>query len=54
MNLDRLGVHTYSVHHGVKELKEIRKQLAKVAQGWIGRVAANERARGANLAWGVH
>lgn len=33
MNLDRLSVHTYSVHHGVKELKEIRDQLAKVAQG---------------------
>lgn len=29
MNLDRLSIHTYGVHHGVKELKEIREQLAK-------------------------
>jgi len=31
VNLDRLSVHTYSAHHGVKELKKIREQLAKAA-----------------------
>lgn len=29
MNLDRLSVDTYGVHHGVKELKKLREQLAK-------------------------
>lgn len=29
INLDRLSVKTYGVHHGVKELQEIRKNLGK-------------------------
>jgi hypothetical protein len=29
MNLDRLSVDTYGVHHGVKELKKLREQLGK-------------------------
>lgn len=29
MNRDRLSVHTFGVHHGVKELKKIRELLAK-------------------------
>jgi hypothetical protein len=29
MNLDRLSVDAYGVHHGVKELKKLREQLGK-------------------------
>lgn len=29
MNRDRLSVHTFGMHHGVKELKKIRELLAK-------------------------
>lgn len=29
MNLDRLSVDTYGVHHRVKELKKLREQLGK-------------------------
>lgn len=29
MNLDRLSVDTFGVHHGVKELKKLREQLGK-------------------------
>jgi hypothetical protein len=32
MNLDRLSVHTFGVHHGVKELQKVREQLANLAR----------------------
>jgi len=32
MNLDRLSVDTFGVHHGVKELQKVREQLAKFAK----------------------
>jgi hypothetical protein len=32
MNLDRLSVDAYGVHHGVKELQKVRELLAKLAK----------------------